>query len=413
MSIAAGLEKIRALDLSMGWAGPLVTEMLAEMGVQVIKVEDTRNFDWWRGSLSMGPPEMQPVERSSVFNTANRGKLGLTLDLSRPEGVAILKRLAAASDILVENFSPGTIGRLGLGWPELSALNPRLIMISLPAFGSEGPESNARGYGMTIEAMAGVTALTAYHDGGAPYMLSNALGDPVSGLHGMLAVLAALHQRARTGRGQLVEVAEVETVVPFVTGALLEYQLSGRTPIPLGNRHSTAAPHGIFRCADDTFIALGVHNEDHWRALTDALELSHLAEDPRFASADARKHNEDALEAELRPAILRLGADAAASRLIAAGVPAGQVNSSADVLADRQIGARSFFVPIDRAVVGTHLYPGAIARLSATPLDAGRPSPMLGEHNESVLREMLAMSDAEIARLAEDGIIGSHPRSRP
>jgi crotonobetainyl-CoA:carnitine CoA-transferase CaiB-like acyl-CoA transferase len=198
--------KLRVLDISMGWAGPLVGQMFAEMDAEVIKVEDTHHFDWWRGSLSMAPPEMQPIERAAVFNTANRGKRGVTLDLASVRGIEILKRLIEVSDILIENFSPGVMDRLGLAYEAVRAINPRLIMISMPSFGSDGPESNARGYGNTVEAMAGVTGLTGYHDGdGQRYTLSNALGDPVGGLHGVFALMVALRERERSGRGQLIE----------------------------------------------------------------------------------------------------------------------------------------------------------------------------------------------------------------
>lgn len=408
----AGIEKLRVLDLSMGWAGPLVGELLSEMGMQVVKVEDTRNFDWWRGSAAMAPPEMQPIERAPTFNSVNRGKLGVTLDLGHPRCVEILHRLAAVCDVLVENFSPGVMRRLGIDWPRLSALNPRLVMVSMPAFGAEGPEASSRGYGMSIEAMAGVTGQMAYHDGGPPYMMSNALGDPTSGLHGTLAVLAALRERERSGRGQHVEVAEVETVVPFMTGAMLECQFAGAVPPPRGNRSRDAAPHGIFRCAgDNAFIALGAHTEDQWHRLLAALGLERLARDPRFADAARRKANEDALDAEIGAALAALELDDAARRLIGAGVPAGPVSSAPAVIADRQLAARGFFVPIERAVVGTHLYPGVPVRLAATPLDAARPSPLLGEHNEIVMREMLGMSAAELEELERDGLIGKLPRT--
>src|SRR5205814_957638 len=149
---------VRALDLSMGWAGPLVTQLLVEMGAEVIKVEDTQHFDWWRGSTAMGPPELQIIERSPTFNATNRGKLGLTLDLSSPRGIEILKKLVAVSDVLVENYSVGVMDRFGAGYDELSKLNPRLVMVSMPAFGAGGPDSGGRGYGMTVEAMSGITA---------------------------------------------------------------------------------------------------------------------------------------------------------------------------------------------------------------------------------------------------------------
>jgi crotonobetainyl-CoA:carnitine CoA-transferase CaiB-like acyl-CoA transferase len=402
--------KLRVLDISMGWAGPLVGQMFAEMGAEVIKVEDTHHFDWWRGSLSMAPPEMQPIERAAVFNTANRGKRGVTLDLASARGIEILKRLVAVSDILVENFSPGVMDRLGLDYEAVRAINPRLIMISMPSFGSDGPESNARGYGNTVEAMAGVTGLTGYHDGdGQRYTLSNALGDPVGGLHGVFALMVALREREHSGQGQLIELAQVESLIPFVADAMLDFQFTGRVPAARGNRHREHAPHGIYRCAgDDNWIALACESDEQWRSLASALGIDDL----RFASASDRKANEDALDAELSRAIANLSADDCVARLRDAGVLVAPVNSAPAVMADPQIQSREYFVAIERAVVGTHLYPGAVARLPDTPLRADTPAPLLGEHNRQVFAELLAMTEDEITELERIGVIGSSPRPR-
>ena len=404
--------KLRVLDISMGWAGPLVGQMFAEMGAEVIKVEDTHHFDWWRGSLSMAPPEMQPIERAAVFNTANRGKRGVTLDLASTRGIEILKRLIEVSDILVENFSPGVMDRLGLGYDSVSAINPRLIMISMPSFGSDGPECNARGYGNTVEAMAGVTGLTGYHDGdGQRYTLSNALGDPVGGLHGVFALMVAMRERERTGRGQLIELAQVESLIPFVADAIVDFQFTEKVPAARGNRHRDHAPHGIYPCAgDDNWIALACETDAQWRSLTHALGLEHLADDKRFANALARKANEDALDAELSHVLEQLSADECIARLREAGVLAAPVNPAPAVMADPQIQSRDYFVAIDRAVVGTHLYPGAVARIPDTPLRADAPAPLLGEHNRRVFAETLGMTDDEISELERSGVIGSSPR---
>jgi crotonobetainyl-CoA:carnitine CoA-transferase CaiB-like acyl-CoA transferase len=400
--------KLRVLDISMGWAGPLVGQMFAEMDAEVIKVEDTHHFDWWRGSLSMAPPEMQPIERAAVFNTANRGKRGVTLDLASVRGIEILKRLIEVSDILIENFSPGVMDRLGLAYEAVRAINPRLIMISMPSFGSDGPESNARGYGNTVEAMAGVTGLTGYHDGdGQRYTLSNALGDPVGGLHGVFALMVALRERERSGRGQLIELAQVESLIPFVADAMLDFQFTGKVPAVRGNRHREHAPHGIYRCAgDDNWIALACESDEQWRSLADALGI----DDQRFAIASDRKANEDALDAELSRAIANLSADDCVARLRDADVLVAPVNSASAVMADPQIQGREYFVAIDRAVVGTHLYPGAVARLPDTPLRADTPAPLLGEHNRQVFADLLAMTDEEITELERSGVIGSSPR---
>jgi crotonobetainyl-CoA:carnitine CoA-transferase CaiB-like acyl-CoA transferase len=402
--------KLRAIDLSMGWAGPLCSEMLAEMGAQVIKIEDTLHFDWWRGSLSMGPPELQVIERAATFNTTNRGKLGVTLDLANPRAVEIVKRLVASADIFIENYSPGVIERLGLSWKILSAINPRLVMISMPSFGSEGPECQARGYGNTVEAVAGVTGLTGYHDGGQPYTLSNALGDPVAGLNGLFALLVGLRERDETGRGQLIELAQVEAAIPLVGEAIMEYQLTGKVPRPRGNRHPKHAPHGVYACEGKSFIALAAESEEQWRKLIAELGLERLQRDPRFATESNRKLNEDALDAELSRALKDRDCEETSRRLIDAGLIAGQVHSAADVLGDAQLSARGFFVAVDRAIVGTHLYPGAAEHFSETPMVPDRPAPLLGEHNRMVFREILAMSDAEIDALKREGIIGTEPR---
>ena len=404
--------KLKVLDLSMGWAGPLVGQMFAEMGAMVIKVEDTHHFDWWRGSLSMAAPEMQPIERSAVFNTANRGKRGVTLDLASPRGIEILRHLIKASDLLIENFSPGVMERLGLGYDAVSAINPRMIMISMPSFGSDGPESNARGYGNTVEAMAGVTGLTGYHDGdGQHYTLSNALGDPVAGLHGVFALMVALRERERSGRGQWVELAQVETLIPFVTEGILENQFTGKAPMRRGNRHREFAPHGLYRCGrGDDWIAIACESDAEWRSLAKALGLDHLVDDQRFADAEARKGNEDALDAELSRVLADANLDEAVERIRACNVLAAPVNSAPAVMGDPQLQSREYFVPIERAVVGTHLYPGAVARMRETPLSADVPAPLLGEHNRAVFREMLGMSEEEIGELERSGVIGSSPR---
>jgi crotonobetainyl-CoA:carnitine CoA-transferase CaiB-like acyl-CoA transferase len=399
--------RIRVLDLAMGWAGPLLGQMLAEMGAEVVKVEDTRFFDWWRGSLSVAPPEMQPIERAPTFNTVNRGKLGVTLDLNNPRGIELVKRLVATADVLVENYSPGVMKRFGLDWEVLREINPQLIMISMPSFGNGGPESEARGYGNTVEAMAGVTGQTSYHDADQPYTLSNALGDPVGGLTGVFGVLTALNERERTGQGQWVELAQVEGAIQLMAGPIIEYQLSGEVPQPRGNRSPECAPHGIYRCAGEgAWIAISAANDGQWRSLATALAI-----DPaRFSSLGSRKANEDALDAELNRALSALTIEEAVHRLKVARVYAAPVNSAAGVLGDPQLADRGYFVAVDRAVVGTHLYPGAVARFSKTPLKADEPAPLLGEHNSDVFRRLLGMSDTEIAELEAAGVIGTTPR---
>jgi crotonobetainyl-CoA:carnitine CoA-transferase CaiB-like acyl-CoA transferase len=397
----------------MGWAGPLVSEMLAEMGAEVIKVEDTKRFDWWRGSQDAGPPETQPLERAAGYNSVNRGKAGVTLDLSRKEGIELLRRLTAVSDVLVENFSPGVMARLGLPYSELSRVNPRLIMLSMPAIASDGPDAAYRGYGMTIEALSGITSLCSYEEGGPPYMLSNAMGDPVSGLNGTLAVLAALRERQRTGCGQWIEVAEVEGAIPLIAEFFLDYQITGELPLPRGNRSRLFAPHGIYKCAGaDNWIAIAITDETQWAQMLSVLDAEELAADSRFSEMASRKTHEKELDAELSQVLAKFEADKLARELRQAGIIASQVSSAPDVIGDDQVQSRDFFVPITRAVVDTHLYPGAVARLSRTPLKADMPAPLLGEHNAEVLGGLLGLKPHELEDLEQAGLIGTKPRAR-
>jgi crotonobetainyl-CoA:carnitine CoA-transferase CaiB-like acyl-CoA transferase len=376
---------LKVLDLSMGWAGPHVSNILGDLGADVIKVESCSHPDWWRGFAARNrEPGEVTLELSPVFNAANRNKRGLTLELSHTRGREVLLRLAAEADVLVENFTARVMPSLGLSYEQLAAVNPRLIMVSLPAFGSFGPEADYVGYGPTIEAMSGLTALTGYSDG-PPIMLANALGDPYSGTTGALAVLLGLHERDRTGTGQHIEVAQLEAFLPQLAESILEYQATGRLPARPGN----GAPgllQGVYRCA----------GEDEWLAVT------------------CRPEQEDALRGvtggrDLAEWAAALSTAEATAALRAAGIAAAVVHSAATLLTDEQLLARDFWLPIDRAHVGFHLYPPAIPFLpDAQPRGDSRPAPTLGEHNREVLREA-GLSDAEIDDLAEAGVTGTEP----
>ncbi len=408
-------KKIRVLDLSMGWAGPLAGQMLAEMGAEVIKVEDTHHFDWWRGSLSMGPPEMQPIERAATFNTANRGKLGVTLDLLNPRGIELVKRIVAHADILIENYSPGVMERLRADLRDSGADQSAADYDLDARFGYDGPETFSRGYGNTVEAMAGVTGLARYHDSEdnpTRYRTRSAIRSGDSPARSR--ILAAIYERENTGRGQWIELAQVEARDPVAGGPDPRVSSHRQGAGAARQPPSRSAPHGIFRCAGgeaDAWIALAAHRDDQWRGLARALGIEHLASDPRFLAAASRKANEDALDAAIGAALAAISADDAVARLSAAGVYAAPVNSAPAVLGDSQLQERGYFVPIERAVVGTHLYPGAVARMSATPAAQEAPAPLLGEHNGAVFRGLLEMTDAEIAELEAAGVIGTAPRT--
>ncbi len=252
---------LRVVDLSMGWAGPMVALNLAAMGADVIKVESHTRFDWWRGSRAPGDNDNLGLhERSHVFNTVNRGKRGITLDLSTPRGREILIDLVATADVVLENFAAGVIEKLGLTYDVLSARNPSLLMLRQPGFGSDGPEAGYVVFGNTIEGMSGLSSLVGYEDG-PPSMLSNAFGDPVSGLGGTVAILAAIAARANDGKGRVIECAQLEGFLPMVSEGLIEYQRSGVIPARRGNRRPGHTPSGAFTVGDDRWLVLEVETD--------------------------------------------------------------------------------------------------------------------------------------------------------
>lgn len=256
---------VRVIDLSMGWSGPLAARHLADMGAQVIKVEACQHLDWWRGWE--GTPDGDEFERAVAFNTANRNKLGITLDLVSERGAALLKRLVALADIVLENNAASVLPRLGLDYASLRTVNPELIMASMPAFGSEGPWRDYRAYGSTVEQASGLPHLNGAPDG-PPTMQHVALGDPVAGLNAAAALLVALWHKRRTGEGQRIDLSQVECLFPLAAHGLLEQSLNGRPFQRTGSDLPGQAPHGVFPCkGDDRWVAVTVSDDAAWLAL--------------------------------------------------------------------------------------------------------------------------------------------------
>ncbi len=403
---------LRVVDLSMGWAGPLVGHLLSALGADVIKIESHTHFDWWRGSRPPGDdPGLALHERSHVFNAVNRGKRGITLDLAHPRGRDLALALIDGADVVIENFAAGVIEKLGLDYPTLAARNPRLVMLRQPAFGSTGPEAGYVAFGNTIEGMSGLTALVGYEDG-PPTMLANALGDPVSGLTGTAAVLAALRARRRDGRGRLLECAQLEGFLPLVSEALIEYQRTGRQPPRRGNRHPGRAPSGVFPAAgDDRWVAIDVDSDAAWEALA-GLAGESWAADPVLGAAPARLARRTELEAALAGWTAGRDADALALELCRRGVPAAPVNTEADLLSFEPLLAAGFWIGEERDPVGFHFYPATAILRDGAPLAAASPAPLLGQHTAEVLAGLGLDADA-IAMLEADGVTGSRPVARP
>jgi benzylsuccinate CoA-transferase BbsF subunit len=318
----------------------------------------------------------------------------------------VARRLISRSDVVAENFANGVMERMGLGYEEVRRLKSVVIMVSISGYGRSGPERDFVSYGPATVPLAGFSSVTGYK-GGPPMHIGVSYGDPTAGLHGALAVMAALCHRRRTGEGQFIDVSLWETTASLLPDALLEYQMNGAEPPRDGNRDPHMAPHGVFRCAgSDRWLSLAVGNEDEWRSLCAAIGDPALAADPRFATVTQRKRNEDALEARITEWTKTLAPGEATRMLQAAGVAAFPTMTNQDLAEDPHLATRGFFVDLPHPEVGRRHHAGIPWRLSATPCAVGTPAPCLGEHNRRVLAEVLDYSAAEIDALMAEGALG-------
>jgi crotonobetainyl-CoA:carnitine CoA-transferase CaiB-like acyl-CoA transferase len=383
---------LRVVDFSMGWAGPMVTFNLACMGADVIKVESHTHVDWWRGSRPPGDGDGLGLhERSHVFNTTNRGKRGIALDL------------IASADVMVENYAAGVIEKLGLTWEAVSTRNPSLVMLRQPGFGSTGPESGYVVFGNTIEGMSGLTALVGYEDG-PPTMLSNAFGDPVSGLGGTVAVLAALRGRAHDGRGRLLECAQLEGFLPMVSEALVRFQQTGAIPERRGNRRIGHEPSGAFTLGDNRWLVIDVEDDTQWAALARAIATP-WALAPELATVDGRAARRFELSGNMAAWVRESGEEAVLAACKAAGVPCSLVLNEGEVLGLEPLLMSNFWQGMDREPVGFHLYPTvAYHRAGERPITE-LPAPFLGQHTDEVLLA-LGYSDQARELLISAGVTG-------
>ncbi|HUE40141.1 MAG TPA: CoA transferase [Candidatus Binatia bacterium] len=399
------LAGVRVADFTWVWAGPFCTEQLAHLGAEVIRVETAARQCVTR----MLPPfaEFQPgPNRSGYFNQYNQGKQSLTLNLKHPRGLEVARRLVARSDVVAENFANGVMERMGLGYEEVRRLKPDAIMLSISGYGRSGPEREFVSYGPATVPLAGFSSVTGYK-GGPPMHIGVSYGDPTAGLHGALAVMAALCHRRRTGEGQFIDVSLWEAAASLLPDALLEYQMNGQEPPRDGNRDPHMAPHGVFRCAGaDRWLSVAVRTDEEWQSLCAAMEDAALGADPRFATLADRKCNEDALEERITAWTQTRSAEDATRCLQAAGVAAFPAMTNQDLYEDPHLNERGFFVDIPHPEVGARHHAGIPWRLSATPCAVEAPAPCVGEHNRRVLAEVLGYSEAEIDRLTTEGALG-------
>ena len=434
------LAGIRVAEITVVWAGPHVTQLLAEWGADVIRVEPCNRVQpFTRGMEQVptpervealiargapvgypdGEPGRDPWNRNAAFNSHARNKRSMTCDIMTPEGREAVLRLVAKCDVLVENNVPETIDKAGLDYDTLKAVNPRLVMLRMPAFALEGPYRNFRAFGLHVEAMIGHTLLRGYPDAGPEVLSESLASDGISGVQGAVAIMLALRHRERTGQGQLIEMPLTEGFLPLLGEYLLDVAMNGRDTPPQGNRHPHHAPHNVYRCdggkgsgtdteQSDDWIAVDVATDQEFAALCEVLGVSELAEDGRFNSTERRRENVAALDAQIAQACESWEAESLFHALQAVGVCAAPTRNAVQALSDAQLAARGFFEALPTADEGKSFrYPGLTFRMQRTPNALRSPPVRLGAHNREVYCDLLDYSAEELGELERRGLVGT------
>ncbi|MCC7483998.1 MAG: CoA transferase [Burkholderiales bacterium] len=403
------LSHIRVIDLSRVLAAPWTGQNLADLGAEVIKIERPITGD---DSRAFGPPWLKDREgrdttESAYFACANRGKKSLTVNLSKPDGQDIVRRLAARSDVLLENYKVGDLARYGLGYEDLAQVNPRLIYCSVTGFGQTGPYAERPGYDFMIQGMAGIMSVTGERDdlpGGGPQKAGIPIGDIITGMYASIAVCAAIASRERTGAGQHLDLALFDSLTAILSNQGGNYLATGVPPGRLGNAHPNIVPYQTFRTADgDIILACG--NDNLFRRFCEVAKCEHLAADPRFATNARRVENRAEITRLLSEIFVKRTTRDWVDALEAAGVPNGPINNLRQVFEEPQALARGLRMELDHPLAGKVSLVRSPMRFSGTPLEHKVPPPTLGEHADSVLRGLLGMSEAEVTRLRADGIV--------
>jgi benzylsuccinate CoA-transferase BbsF subunit len=397
------LEGVRVLDFTWAWAGPQATLLLALMGAEVIKVESKHRLDHSRLRSLVAGPSMSGPDGSFIFNTLNLNKLSVTLNLSKPEAIEIAKSLAKISDVVAQNMRPGVLERLGLGYEDLKKVKPDIIMLSSSAVGSTGPERLYTGYAPTFAAMGGMAYITG-RIGGKPAPLMGTI-DLRVGSTGTFAVLAALYHRMRTGEGQHIDLSSAEAVSALMGDAFMDYAMNRRIQERAGNRDRAMAPHGVYRCLDNKWVSIAVGSEEEWRALCGVIGDARLTEDDRFADAFSRWQNQDALSDIIDEWTLTRTPVEVMEALQPAGVAAMPVYGGEEIVNDRHVLARGLIEEVEHPLMGKKKVLGPPWRLSKTPARIIRHGPLLGQHNDYVLGDLLGMSKQEIERLTAEQVL--------
>jgi crotonobetainyl-CoA:carnitine CoA-transferase CaiB-like acyl-CoA transferase len=406
--MAGPLSHVRVLDLSRVLAGPWAGQNLADLGAEVIKVERPKVGD---DSRAFGPPWIKDrggkeTRDSAYFSSANRGKKSITLNVASKEGQALVRELATRSDVLLENYKFGDLARYGLGYEDLKAVNPRLIYCSVTGFGHTGPYRERPGYDFMIQGMGGMMSVTGEPDdapGGGPQRAGVPIADIITGMYASIAICAALANRERTGVGQHLDLALLDSQIALLAYQNTNYFATGNPPKRIGNLHPNIVPYQPFRTSDGSVI-LACGNDNLFRKFCEAAGCAELISDPRFATNGKRVENRAELTRLLQEIFARRTTAQWLDVLEAAGVPNGPINDLAQVFAEPQVKARGVRIELEHAAAGPLALVASPMRFSGTPLEYRSAPPLLGEHTEEVLRDVLQKSPAEIAKLRDAGV---------
>ncbi|MGE0229172.1 MAG: CaiB/BaiF CoA transferase family protein [Dehalococcoidia bacterium] len=418
------LDGVRVLAQGLVWAGPFSTVILSDLGAEVIEVESIQHLNPTRTQMRHIPDivmesvggtyyvNRDPSEgfwnRQAWFNYGKRGCKSVTLNLHSDRGRELFLELVKHADAFIENNAAGVVDSLGIDWPALHAVNPRLIMVRFPGFGVTGPYSHHKGYGSNMEAVAGHTMVRGYADADPSLTPASLHGDPNAGAHVAWAVQAALLARERTGEGQLIEISQSEAVMHHIAYDILDYTFNGRETGQRGNGHPAFAPYGVFPCAGhDRWIAIAVTSDAGFAALAEVIGAPELASDERFATTIDRLRHRAEVNAEVGQRTSAMQNQQLASALQARGVAASALAHQQEMHEDEHLRARGYFNSITHPEAGTHLYPGPLAKLERTAaVPPFEPAPTLGQHNEYVLKGILGLDDDAYQTLIQDQVIG-------
>ncbi len=405
MTQTTPLDGIRVANFGWVWAGPMVGQTLAFLGAEVYKIESQARIDMSRTIPPFGEGERDP-NRSLSQQAGWAGNGSVTLNLKKPEGVELARELVARCDVVAENFGPGVMENLGLGYAELAEVKPDIVMFSMPAAGLYGPLRDLRTYGLSLASITGLDSLTGYHDG-PPIPMENAFSDPYNGIMGAFSILVALRHRDRTGQGQHIDYSQQESVMQMVGPAYMDYVMNGRVATPMGNRHplSAAAPHGVFPCAgDDRWISIAVTNDQEWQGLVAVAADAALGDAAEYARHEDRVRNIAGLHDRLAVWTADFDDRELAERLQGHGVAATPVLNVGDLLDDPHYRARGTFIEVQHRLGFPETIYGAYVKTSRSEAQI-RPGPVIGQDNEHVFMDLLDMPKDRFDRLVDEQVI--------